>query len=159
MEISQELREVLAKQLPAMFGAEMQAFLEKAKKDAANVINLMSQLESRAVELKITKTRLEAHEELTKREQELETQRQSLQKKELDLIKREAGIEAKIAQAELSGVKDTQKLFLANVTMRQAIVESTHCVLPGHSSSNGGYNAPSTAVPVMNTTETRSIPE
>lgn len=150
MILSQELQDAIAKQLPGMFATEMQGFLAQAKKDADEVVSL----NARVATLKKTETELHdalrQHSEMGVREQALKARETKLQDSELELLKREAKLEAQIAIAELTGVKYGMEQFLRNVTVRSVVQSSVMKPVEGMPAANGSYGSPGT---LMNATD------
>lgn len=124
MEISNELQDAIKQQLPGMFASEMQVFIAQARDDAANVKHLKVRIELQDKEEQRLREQLNAHAELSAREQVLAKREALIQALELELLKKEAKMEANIAIAELTGVKETQDAFLKNVVVRSNVMSS-----------------------------------
>lgn len=141
--LSKAVQEAIAAGLPGMVANELKDFIVKAEKDAVALQRLTEQLTDRERTITELRGQLEKHRSLEEREVEIAKSAAANQEKELTLLKREAFIEAKIAQAELSGVKDTMTQFLRNTTVRQTVIADVSKPVDGMAPSSGnGYNSP-----------------
>lgn len=140
--LSSAVQEAIRSNLSGVVAGELSDFIEKAKKQ---VVELERMREDRA---RLTKSvdelqaRLNAHLELGARETALSEREKTVQASELTLLKREATLDAKVAQAELGGVRYSMEAFLKNTTVRQTVVSDVAKPVEGWSGGNGSIGGP-----------------
>ena len=140
--LSQAVQAAIAENLSGVIAGELKGFIEEANERAKELERTQAALKSVQAEANQLRERLNAHQELIAREQALAARENAAQQKEIDLIKREAGIDAKIAQAELGGVKYSMEAFLKNVTVRTNVVSDVAKPVSGAPSGNGYSGGP-----------------
>lgn len=141
MSISQAVQEAIKANLPGMVAGELQEFIAQAKKTETELANATALLKVRNEKIDELQAILTGHKELAVREQAVAKREADQSVNELALLRRECFLEAKLAQAELTGVKDTVNLFLRNVTVRQTVVADVAKPVEGMPPGNGlsGY--------------------
>jgi archaellum component FlaC len=140
--LSQAVQAAIAENLNGVVAGELKSFIEKAHEQAKELERTQAAFKSVQAEVEQLRAKLSAHQELTARETALTVREATAQQKEIDLIKREAGIDAKIAQAELSGVKTSMDAFLRNVTIRTNVVSDVAKPVSGYPGGNGMGGGP-----------------
>ena len=120
--LSQAVQEAIQKDLPGFVAGELKTFIAQAEQTARDLASVKALLDAERSITANQKKELNQHAELSQREREIAAALAAVQQRELDLLKREAGMDAAVAKAELAGVKDTANMFLRNVTVRQTIV-------------------------------------
>lgn len=156
MSLSQAMQDAIRANLPGQVADEMRAFIEKAQTTELELVATKSRLQAVGDQLTAKEAILSQHQEVAVREAAVDKRGKELAAKELELIKKEAAIEAAVAKAELSGVKTSMTAFLANVTIRRNVVESNQAVV--QQPINGGYQPPPMTMPLTSsnvTTETQ----
>lgn len=141
--LSAAVQQAIQADLPGMVATELKDFIAKAEKDAQNVQRLTEQLANSESKVSELRSVIQKHLELDTREAEIEKQTNALFEKELSLLRREAFMDAKTAQAELQGVKETTSQFLRNVTFRENVIADVSKPVEGSPSPGQGmYGTP-----------------
>ncbi len=142
-QLSQAVQEAVKSQLTGLVAEELKDFITTAQAQDLQLKAAQSQLASANNKIQALEAKLADHKEIGEREKALENHALELQQKEIALLKREAGLEAVVAKAELGGVKDTMQAFLKNPIVRTTIQEQTHVPTDGLAPSQGnGYSNP-----------------
>jgi hypothetical protein len=140
--LSQAVQEAIQKDLPGIAANELAQFIKNAERTA----ELLETTKKHVAVLTEQNNRLtddlNKHRSLDEREAELAKREAATQTRELELLRQEAGLAAKIAQAELAGVKDTMGAFLRNTTFRQTVVADVAKPVDGHPGGNGYNGSP-----------------
>lgn len=139
--LSQAVQEAIQKDLPGIAANELSTFIKNAENTARELERARSEVSAKADRIERMEATLAVHVELAKREQEVTKREDDIIAKDLALSKREAQLDAKIAQAELGGVKETMNAFLRNVTVRQTIIADVSKPVdgvPGSQYNSGG---------------------
>lgn len=120
--LSQSVQDAIAKDLPGLAAGELKTFIENAQKVEAELERTKAQLVDRQRDNASLKEELSKHRALSELQASLDAEASRLQDRDLTLLKREAILEGKLAQAELNGVRETMSAFLRNPTIRTTVV-------------------------------------
>jgi len=134
-QLSQAVQEAIQKDLPGLAAGELKTFIAKAEQTEKELTEARALLVIRNKTIAEQTVQLEQHKALNERQAELNKYSSELQQKELALLKREAVLEAKIATAELNGVKETMDAFLKNTTVRKTVIADVSKPVDGMPSS------------------------
>lgn len=141
-QLSQAVQVAISQNLTGVVAGELSDFIEKAKQTETRLER--SREENASLNRQITDLQgtISAHRSLAEREGAVASRETAVQTKEIELIKREAAIEAKIAQAELSGVRYSMEAFLKNATVRETVVSDVAKPVEGSPGGNGYAGGP-----------------
>lgn len=142
MSLSQAVQEAIQKDLPGLAANELKTFIAEAEQTKQRLANTMSALEGERNRVKELEATLASHRLLAEREQAVDAAEKKLQKAEIEMLKREAKMEAAVAQSELTGVKDTMAAFLKNPTIRTTVISDVSKPLAGSPGGNGYQGSP-----------------
>lgn len=140
--LSSAVQEAIRSNLSGVVAGELSDFIEKSKKQAAElerVYSAKATLERTTADLQ---ARLSAHGGLDVRESAVAEREKAAQARELELLKREAVLDAKVAQAELGGVKYSMEAFLRNAIIRETVVSDVTKPVEGYPGGNGMSGGP-----------------
>lgn len=140
--LSQSVQEAIRQNLSGVVAGELSDFIEKAKRQEAELERAREHNAALNRQVADLQERLAAHREMDERERILAERDKTVQEKEINMIKREASIEAKIAQAELGGVKYSMEAFLKNPTVRTTVVSDVAKAIDGFPGGNGMSGGP-----------------
>ena len=129
--LTQAVQDAIAKDLPGFAAGELKKFIEGAERTEQELTRTKSALDADRNEIAKLRSKLDAHVEIDARQRSLEALTKKLTEQELALLKREAELVAKIATAELNGVKDTMAQFLRNPVVRTTVVTDATKAIDG----------------------------
>ena len=140
--LSQSVQEAIRQNLSGVVAGELSEFIEKAKKTETELTRAREQNVSLSKQVSDLEGRLQAHRELSEREQAVATRESAVQANEIALLKRVAFMDAKLAQAELGGVKYSMEAFLRNAIIRETVVSDVTKPVEGYPGGNGMSGGP-----------------
>lgn len=140
--LSQAVQEAIKNDLPGLAANELSQFIKQAETTASALKNAESRITAMEIVESQLRAELSKHNSLDARERNLTEITTQQQAKELELLKREAFMEAKIAQAELGGVKYSMESFLRNVTVRSTVISDVAKPVDGIHGGNGYSGSP-----------------
>jgi hypothetical protein len=141
-QLSQAVQAAISQNLTGVVAGELSDFIEKAKQTEARLERSREENASLSRQIADLQGQINAHRALAERENAVATRESAAQAKEIELIKREASIDAKIAQAELGGVKYSMEAFLKNATVRETVVSDVAKPVDGFPGGNGMSGGP-----------------
>ena len=160
MSISQEIQDAIQKGLPGMVAGELKDFIAQAERTAKDLDGTKASLALSQDKVAALNAQLEQHRSIDEKQAKLEATARANQETELALLKREAGLDAKIALAELGGVKETMNSFLRNVSVRQTVVSDVAKPVDGVATGpNGNYGMPGTLQRTVDTVTKTEEPQ
>lgn len=140
--LSQSVQEAIRQNLSGVVAGELSDFIEQSKRQKVELERTREQNASMKTEIEDLLTRLQSHRNMDERESEMAKRESVVQFNEIELLKHEAFLEAKIAHAELSGVKYSMEAFLKNATVRETVVANVAKPVEGYPGGNGMSGGP-----------------
>jgi hypothetical protein len=140
--LSESVQKAIKDGLPGMVAGELSDFITQAERTARALEEAKQRIKTLEETNEQQREALNKHAAYEVRERELAKIAAEQRETELTLLRREAQLDAKIAQAELAGVKDTQAAFLRNVTVRQTVISDASKSVAGSAGGNGYTGTP-----------------
>lgn len=135
--LSQSVQEAIRQNLSGVVAGELSEFIDRAKRQEAELERVKASNAALGTEIENLQAKLAAHREMAERERAVTDRENAAQATELTLLKREASLDAKVAHAELNGVKYSMESFLRNVTVRTNVVSDVAKPVQGSPGGNG----------------------
>lgn len=139
MDLQQEIKDAIAKNMPSYVGEQLQRLLAEGAESKVMVTRVQKMLDTAVADRDALKAKLAQHADIDVRESSLDVERKALADRDIALIRKDAALTAAIAVAELKGVKDTTDQFLRNTVIRNTTQSNVVRPIEGHPGGNG-YN-------------------